>query len=60
MNTEDLLMGELHLSLHLSSLCICANFSIKYLSLLIGAPEALILVNTSFVSCVDIAYIVNI
>lgn len=60
MNTEDLLVGELHLALHLSSLYICADFSIKYLSLLIGAPEALFLVNTSFFSRVDTAYIVNI
>lgn len=60
MNIEDLLADELHLPLHLSSLCICSDFSIKYLPLLIGAPEAFILVSTSFVSRVDTAYIVNI
>lgn len=53
-------VGELHFHLHLSYLCICADFSIKYLSLLIDAPEFLILVSTSSISCVDTAHIVNI
>lgn len=55
-----MLASELHMHLHLSFLCICSDFSIKHLSLLIDAPEALILVSTVAISCVDTAYIANI
>lgn len=55
-----MLACELYLHLHLNNLCIYGDISIKYLSLLIDAPEALILVSTVSISCVDFAYIVHI